>query len=370
MPISPSNPKPSTNCPDLKDLRTGDLLFPREPDGMPESYFYNQLESHVEWSRIRDQKLSQITDSDERFKNTLAKEFAYSGLKIVKKEQQVKTFSNASSGMGLDSADLLRTVLPIIKKEFKNLFQKWLGMTVDEFMKSPVGILFFNAIGSADVRNSFFVGHVGIVIREKNGQVVDAPEGNVYVIEDNITDYAHYRVAIHPYLDNSNGWDYSKSTAEAAKYWSQSERGWVNRRCALGQHVWAARLKSSEYASLKNDLQTFVNRAKQYHGRPFGFFDNSVLGDSDRMYCAEYVYRVFNDQGIDLNDKCTWGWMQTYLKKNGSPDQRKAIDYILNDPTSYGKHAANKFFVLHPAALWHSNALELLFKPKGSGSYA
>ena len=46
-----------------------------------------------------------------------------------------------------------------------------------------------------------------------------------------------------------------------------------------------------------------IDSAKSHLGRPYGFFDNPALGDTDRLYCSEFVLSTFRQarqEGFDL----------------------------------------------------------------------
>src|SRR5690606_22636418 len=116
---------------------------------------------------------------------------------------------------------------------------------------------------------------------------------------------------------------------EDAKEAAYKMRGWVNRRCALGEQVWMARPDPSTTADWQHQL---LQAGKRYLGRPFGFFDHPAFGDDDRMYCAEYVFRMFEDVdavlACRLQDRRTWGCMKRYLYKSGQAKQHKLVESI------------------------------------------
>ena len=281
---------------------------------------------------------------------------------------------------------------------FGKMMESWFGMTLHQFFwKVPQVKLLLDLLTVSDPRTNIFIGHVCIVIREENGQHVAAPNGKVYVIEDNITSYAHYRVAIHPYsvVDefkkvtdhvnaNLNGIRLGKDVNFAANVLTT---GWANRRSALLEHVWHARPKITEPNGWQNIL---ISEAKRLHGRPFGFMDKPVFGDTNRMYCAEYVYSVFRacDQnfGNKLKDKMTWGLMKEYVRLAAEKAKDKGNNNsvasalwrfmieITANPDTYHKKDESEFFLLHPAMLWNSSLLEIndavLKSTKHSNSYA
>ena len=231
--------------------------------------------------------------------------------------------------------------------------EKWLNMSVEEFQKSAIWNFFLKALTSPDVRLSFFIGHVGIVLKEGGG---------TWVIEANITDYSHYRVAIHPYCvqEEVDGFEHHDldgglGSERLAKDKSAVLRGWVNRRTALGELVWWA---TPEHLT-PNDITELPNIAKHYLGRPFGFFDHPDFGHSNRFYCAEFVLRVFRDirkgLAVSVDDQRTWGGMLSHLNAMGDKRQAAFLQVAMNE-LSYSKE--HEFFVLPPALLWRSAGLK------------
>ena len=153
----------------------------------------------------------------------------------------------------------------------KNWFNVELPKTPSQFRDDPLIGLLMDLLSADDVRNEVFVGHVGLVIRER---------GNVYIIERNITSYSHYRVSIHPYyvrvdVDRCGLYlnkkyaeylthnDSMKDDTDYALPEAQAS-GWVNRRAAKLEHIWHARPKSLTKVMQDN----LVLAAKALHGRP------------------------------------------------------------------------------------------------------
>lgn len=259
---------------------------------------------------------------------------------------------------GVDDPDFLFAMLTILRIEFPDLLEQWLDMSVEEFILSDIGRFFIDALTSPDVRLSFFVGHVAIVLREQDGQSVDAPHGQVYVIEANITDYSHYRVSIHPYHCDTDINPDTRPNAPASE-WAQEMRGWVNRRCALGEYVWHARPAID--GGLGDWHTPLMQACKKHLGRPYGFFDHPDFGEDDRLYCSEFVFRAFDDLGHllpgfakSLQDKQTWAGMRDYLRVSGQDEQRKLVEEIMR---TQGFPEDRAFFVMPPPVLWNSIAL-------------
>jgi hypothetical protein len=405
-----------SNCPDPALLQTGDLLFPRKPDLTEQAFGWGTY-----WAKMLDDD-PRLADDGGRFARTIgsilegggASAFVSPSREPAKDDkgisltgytpdptrawlhrppssESLQTFSGSvastppnfgsllqdpdalthpmappnlaslSGGFpGPEDPDFLMAIKAVLEITFPQLLNGWLDMTVAEFVKHKIHTFLIDALTSPDVRLSFFVGHVGIVLREENGHSVDEG-GNVYVIEANITDYSHYRVAIHPYYVGSDSSPANTLSSSEAKEASQKMRGWVNRRCALGEYVWCARPEGLSIGNWKDQL---VQKSKAYLGRPFGFFDRPTFGDDDRMYCAEYVWRVFNDIGKTyasaLQDKQTWGSMERYLGVSGQKQQQNLVSDIKR---GQGFADSKPFFVLPPALLWNSGALNRLSNP-------
>jgi hypothetical protein len=239
-------------------------------------------------------------------------------------------------------------------------------------MRHPIIQLLFDLLLSDNVGANVFIGHVGIVIREND---------NVYVIEDNITSYSHYRVAIHPYyVQKEHHVDGDLSEGDVCKYLNKyynevtqkyeldnvdferpaaQATGWVNRRAAMLASVWHARPKASGFPD--GWQAKMVLAAKALHGRPFGFFDQPVLGNDDRMYCAEYVYNVFRN-GVsqtaadNMIDKLKWKYIKKYLEIVKNIKMLDFVNKILDDKR-HPIDPERNFFVLPPAILWNSSGL-------------
>lgn len=398
----------SGNCPHFDQLQTGDLLFPRKPTPGHKAVAWGTL-----WARLLDDPGTpvlmgarlrrtigdilkeadpQLTErlrsgrpwrgyaaDPTRWPRVLAPALATSAVPpdandavvaptvheslLFRPDAAEHLFSEqhalqvlANGFPGVDDPDFLFAMLAILKIEFPDLLQQWLNMSVDTFVRSDIGRFFVDMLTSPDARLSFFVGHVAIVLREQDGQSVDAPQGQVYVIEANITDYAHYRVSIHPYHCNTDI-DPDARLDAAPSEWAQEIRGWANRRCALGEYVWHARPALEGHAWRTPLMQA----CKQLLGRPYGFFDHPDFGEDDRLYCSEFVYRAFkNLEGLlpkfadNLRDKQTWGGMRDYLHASGQRDQLDLVKSIMSD---HHILADKRFFVMPPPLLWNSAAL-------------
>ena len=405
-----------TTCPALDQLQTGDLLFPRLSDaaggGVSGSSTTKNLKTNVlEWWREHEPIRSvlgkeTVAELIDKTNNPTLSQHRSLNLKTLKEELQREndkkdaTLANPSpAGFRLQKPDsvapqtestsidvdsmlkdrrVIKLIIEIlIASNFGELVKDWFNIdapkTVSEFRKDPLIGLLFDLLSADDVRNEVFVGHVGIVICERD---------NIYIIEDNITSYSHYRVAIHPYyvkkddvhVANYLAKNYNYTTLSYApttdfELPSNQATGWVNRRAAMLEHVWHARPKDLA----GNDL---ISAAKALHGRPFGFFDHPKFGNNDRMYCAEYVYNAFKN-GIsptmakNLTDKMTWGDMEAYLKIVKNIKMLGFVQDILKDAKNkYKIKPKDAFFVLPPAMLWNSSGLHFPFAHPGGNPYA
>ena len=469
MPIDYSNLKPDdflpkfgTTCPNMEDLQTGDLLFPRLPTSKKtgtknsvSSLLQKKIQGNTELFE-RGRTLKQIF-GDSKTKELLAKAdnpklanlrslditVAIADILIEKAKKtlppiggekikfgnnlnkKIKLLNNHNSlyashdgmrilselldpnklqteGLGGSSLEDILTdvrVLELIMQILiasgfggliKNWFNATMPITLIDFMMDPLIQLLFDLLVADDVKGSVFIGHVGMVIREKDGKHTNTIEGsNVYVINANITSYSHYRVAMHPYYvkdDNINISVYfdkhynkkilNKFDDETDFDWpAENAAGWANRRIALLENIWHARPSSDFQKALGEEWQNgLIKAAKEMHGRPYGFFDHSDLGEDDRMYCSEYIYNIFR-RGISqaaantLKEKMTWGMVKQSMVNDGNTTMADFIQNILDKDEIYHKVKTDEFFVFQPAILWNSPGLTHPFRP-GDDEYA
>ncbi len=123
-------------------------------------------------------------------------------------------------------------------------------------------------------------------------------DGQWYVMEAGCTDYSHYRVCISPYHDDD---DSNRAKGQA--------RGWAKRRADLGQGVWSARRRGLEAAH----MPAIVDHCKNFLSVPYGILEPGMMGNPDRMYCAELLQRGFQQVDLDLDENQTWEWVLTQL---------------------------------------------------------
>ncbi len=388
---NPEQPTPGTHCPKPEDLQTGDLLFPRKPTkavavgdkewGAPGGSARFVLEGFSPDITVR-QLLQHrypelLTDGPHALAQSWSAQRLPPGKPLKGPNEGLKGAEGAKgttdSQFDLDDPRVMYLVYKILSVEMQELFNGWLDMSVKEFRKSPLGKFLIKLLKAPDpTEGNFLIGHMAMVIREHGGQVVTdgSQTGQVYVIEANITDFSHYRVAMHPYL-----------VADGESSTEGELRGWANRRVALGQMVWSARpavfvggsgVTAHTQAARRLALAA---HAKRWLGRPFGFFDEPAFGEPDRMYCAEYLYRVFQDADApgtlpptDLGGgNRTWGWMLKYF---AATKDAELAGYLQDLIDNKGFSADRPFFVLTPAMVWSSSVLGGQWSPAGQGPYS
>lgn len=265
----------------------------------------------------------------------------------------------------LDDVSLQLKLLRIMSVAMPDLLQQWLAMSVTEFVRSALGRFLLHILGGGRASDAFFVGHIAMVVRSETGRLVaeDAALGDVFVIEANTTDYSHYRVALHPYRHPGT-----------ASLPSPTQRiGWMDRRAALGEKVWMGRiaLPAGQEVEFRRKLS---EAALSLLGRPYGFFDHPGLGDSDRLYCSEFVHescrmaaQALHLRLPDVSDRCTWGWMLDYLHATGQRDVHALVRDLMAERRF---PASRRFFVLSPAMIWNSASLAMRWSPPGQSGYA
>jgi hypothetical protein len=379
---SPASAHLGVRCPPPDQLQTGDLLFPRKPavavagDGQapatPDEDARFALEGFAPDISVRQLLQHRYPELLTGGPHTLAQSWS------ARRLPPSKALAGHAEGVTNSQFDLndprvMYLVYKILSVEMKALFEDWLDMSVKEFRKSRLGKFLFKLLQAPDAtEGNLFIGHMAMVIREHEGQVVThGTAGQVYVIEANTTDFSHYRVALHPYWVD----DAADSTVGEL-------RGWANRRLAPahGQMVWSARPAAlvdgaASPAAQASRRMALAAQAKRWQGRPFGLFDDAEFGEPDRMYCAEYLYRVFQDADAhgttpptDLGGgNRTWGWMLKYFAATGDAE----LAGYLQDLIEKKRFEADKpFFVLTPAMVWSSSVLGGRWNPTGQGPYA
>ncbi len=378
-------PTPYTHFPSPDSLRTGDLLFPRKASqtaemglatlaGMPAGFKSRHAAANMKMGELLALQISTLaapaSPLAEQIEALIPK---YASQPMWAADHEMGA-SPHNSDLSLDDWKVMSLLLKIMKVEMGDLFQEWLDMSVKEFIRSDLGKFLFELLKTDSSRDeNFFVGHMAMVIRENWGQVVTdgSNAGTAYVIEANTTDYSHYRVAVHPYWAEDEP-DTLQPDAPNHPTLGQL-RGWANRRKAADEKVWSASVAQLVTVPNTSDLvASVVAQAKRWLGRPYGFFDHPTFGDPDRMYCAEYLYKVFNEgsaatgQSVKLDDRRTWGWMRAYFAASGQPHLHDLLERLMAEKSI---DTQRPFFVLTPAMVWCSGAITGTQSPENEGPY-
>lgn len=357
------------DCPGVDDLKTGDLLLPKKLVSSDDENTFPYV-----WQGFTEQSLSDVTVRDvyqKVFQINQWSELDWDSLRAngVGRVELSRRMEVSQTAEGLwrstqhqqvnfEDPRVMYFLLQVMRVALPDLLESWMGTSVRDFLKSSLGKILFTLLKSDDpAGQNVFIGHVGMVIREANGVVTTDATGTPYVIEANATDFSHYRVAIHPYWVD-----------EGADTPSTCLRGWAKRRLAIGNQVWLARSDRSIPPEAPGLL---VDAAKRWLGRPYGLLDSSVFADPDRMYCSEYIYRVFNDAlGYPLGQaNRTWGWFVNHLIKSGQTDLAEAAKEV---QTQAGYVDDHEFFLLTPAMVWLDGSMTHKWCPPsgGGGPYA
>ncbi len=368
MPASDVSAQFNIKYPHPRDLRTGDLLFPRKPVTLEKGIF----DPLSLWSPLQRQKTV-----GELLASKSLSEFAaldLPGLEFDTLYARPRNDDKLLEAAGdTNNAARLLFLIRILRVAFRELIVDWFGMTVDQFLRNPLVKVLMRALDGEILNNDgFFVGHCAMVLRENDGAhsddtSTDDGNGNVYVIEGNVSDFDHYRVAIHPYHVKGDGAD--------GRY-----RGWLNFRASQDNLVWHSRhaaLEGAGDAAAAPLRQALLESAKTYLGTAYSFFDDSDFGHPGRLYCSEYLYRVFDDvrtgaltaparpELLTVDDTRTWQWMKDNNPRRKEGDMGDVIRDALADPV-IGPHVAGKpFFILTVQMLWRSAHLTPKFKPYG-----
>lgn|GEM_PF-1897244 len=351
--------------PSPAQLQTGDLLFPRLPGKAYQGEGLSAQWGAPMLSGTSDMRLREYLGQDaiEMLQNE-AQHYDVSAL-LAEPDTRSPLFAPLGPKHPDSASQRKREMLllVILWRAFPTLLKSWLDMTVTQFLQHPLRSLLVGAL-DRETGGGFFVGHVGMVLRERDG--VHAPEGPLWVIEANTTDFSHYRVALHRYLVEGEPTAFETEDEHALP----RLRGWANRRLALGQSIWHSRhatLHRADAHALALQ-QRLVDVAKSYLGRPYGFFDDPTFGDAGRMYCGEYVHRVFEDTGgaglrVDHNRR--WAWLYDHLDALGSQDFGDHVRQAVQADGLYARMQDRPFFLLTLHMLYRSEELVHLHQPDG-----
>lgn len=405
MPTSLSDPlvpRWGDDCPAPGILQTGDLLLPRLPSAALEEW--RGLSGIRPFSHFPVSKKGLLHPAGKRTLRELRDEpslllqptpwpKAPPGLHAELRGLP-STWGSRIDLMSHYARDLedfdLTLLMNVLESEFTDLIDQWLDMTLEAFLGSDLGQFLLETLLNGNASIDFFVGHVSMVIRECDGLSTTLDSGSeLLVVEDNTTEYSHYRTAIHPYhlkIDPVPVYDPNDpdGNRDRGLQVAATSRGWVNRRRALGHHVWALRPRLlSDHSTLnegqKQDIrQRLADETKSLHGRPYGFFDHPHLGDDDRMYCAEFIQVVFDRVAQDsqqdqlkVDALNTWDWMQNYQNPRYPSGDQKLFQLIKNIRAQQPALANPKrpFFVLTPPMIAESPNMQELFTPTGGDRY-
>lgn len=337
--------------PQPQDLKTGDLLFPRVPAPVAKPAD-DALDA---WTGQPLRKLLGVNAVqmlyDRRFRPDVSGLLEPQGLRPKGKKQDPEQARIKLAGREL----LVLLILVRTSRVVRDLLGDWLDMSVGEFLRHPLRKILFGALAPGG-ESHLFVGHVAMVLRERDGAHAD--KGDVWVIEANTTDFSHYGVALHRY------WAEREPTGriEPGAHGYNRMRGWANRRLAQGDAIWHSRLAPA-CADDRRTLewrQSLVNQAKRYLGTPFGFFDDPEFGSASRLYCGEFIQKVFADvepdQAWQVGQNRSWDWLLTHLDVLGPPE---FVNDVMNALTADLRESVQgqPFFLLTLPMLYRSAQL-------------
>lgn len=258
------------------DLRSGDLLFPKNPlyqvvAALPGvDQVLNEFDAQDHKSSKVHQVLSSAKPQDKRLQ-------AY--LRVLE--------SQMSRAFGLDFSGPLGLLdLPLLIYLYRLLFED-LSNQIGPYLD--------------DINLTF--GHVAMVFEES---------GEWFVAEAGCTDYSHYRVSIAPYFD-----------PEDSDRASGQKRGWAARREALGQCTWTARHTQFDPKKSPDQMTTIVNEFKNWLSVPYGILEPGMMKNPDRMYCSEVLVRSFEKAKMWMDENQNWEWVLAQIV--GLPDPQVAI---------------------------------------------
>jgi hypothetical protein len=360
--------EPGVNYPKPESLQTGDVLFAGRGAGLLEASD-QQLELGA---GLSDKQRAMTLESFLGPRLTLEVEanargdLAELAPKLEQLQREAADTAMEAAAERIDTSDMRRMafLLAILKSEFGELFENWFGMTVDRFIRHPLARVLFRAL-DGDIGDGFFVGHCAMVLRERDGAHAD--DGEPYVIEANASSYTQYGVHMSPYDDGSR--------APQMSY-----RSWAAYRASRGDIVWLSRHAGFESTSADQALslrERLLPAAQSYLGRPYGFFDTADFAHAGRLYCSEFIWRVFSDiaSGNDggalqpvlapVDDTRSWEWMRENNPPRRPGDIGSAIEEVVNTPDVWDYVKDRAFFILTVQMLWRSAHLRAVFKPGG-----
>lgn len=362
------------NYPSPTTLRTGDMLFSRTPDPAaavlaPPLMEVMRLESTA--SRMDPADLNKPLDEflGPHLTWLLARR---AGLTDEAPPVELEsTIGQMLSDAFLDDFEEIVFLLFIISIDMGDLMKKWFKLTVAEFLLTPFVDLLKKSL-EGEIQNSFFIGHCAMVLREKDGRSSDDPDAPLYIIEANSSSFANYGVNITRYHFDPHAPD-----------GRGLPRSWAAHRAERGEHVWHARhllLQEGPSQVVGAVREAILASAKSYLGRGYSFFDNPTFADAGRLYCSEFIYRVFQDaqkgfgthpsqpalSSLDTGKIRTWKWMrETNPPGNNPGDLGHAIEEVWDHWLMRHKIRTMDFFIFTVQMLWRSPALQAVFRPGG-----
>jgi hypothetical protein len=303
----------SVNLPDQfpvpgrDDLRSGDLLFPKQPEksivaALPDLVMNFEKGGGDEGrNTLRlDQLLASQAPQDRALQTYMA----------LLQGRMVRAFG-AELGAAMQAL-----TLPWVL----DLYRVLLGEVMDQAMP--------------DVKDfNFSFGHVAMLFEET---------GEWFVMEAGCTDYSHYRVSIAPY------WD-----AEDAIRPKGQKRSWALRRADLGQSVWTAR--HQEFTPEK--LPLVLAECKNWLGVPYGILEPGMMTNPDRIYCSELIQRGFDQAQLAINQNQNWTWLLARLASSGATVATSPLKDV------WGLLAL-RFPLLSPAMVYDGPLMTQPFKPR------
>lgn len=324
-----------TLCPRPEDLQTGDLLFPRPFDKVPVAWLPGAQASFAEQeSASRPRPAPGILEA---------------GLKRL---LLMNELNQQQTWMGREESSRDELIKQLQALYFLKFLNAWFHLTGLEVLSQPKLRDMVEKVLSGAYSNGsgtdFLSGHVSLVIREN-----DRP----YVIESNVTDFSHYRVAIHPYCAVGN------KDGELC-----GQRGWIDHRREKDEWVWQCRPRHDTGAELSEaDQAAIANEAKKLLGRPYGFFEDTAYGNDDRLYCGEFCDLVLKTAcAVDVADCSTWDWMIANLPADNTftADINAVLDE--NGGKIRDRVRGKPFFILTPKQMYRSSRARTVFQPRDS----
>lgn len=276
----PSRP-PNSLYPDTSDLHSGDLLFPKKPGDTVIAYHPAQ------WSAMK-----------------LPNAFRKAGLRAEHRKMSVAKLlastkvedAQAQLYIGLWQSRLLALLDPTDEGNKNDWLDAIGDLLLPPFLSWGRALLepIADTLGSWVDGLDFTVSHVAMAF-EQGGQW--------YVMEAGCTDFSHYRVCISPYLDPD---DAQRARGQA--------RGWAQRRADLGQCVWSARHQGLQDSTARiQRMPAILNHCKDFLSVPYGILEPGMMGNPDRMYCAELLQRGFAQVNLRMDTHQTWAWVVQQL---------------------------------------------------------